>query len=86
MRRLEEIKQRYLNGVALTDQEGWYLITEVARLREGSEYWGMNQELTEQIAALRQALKRAHNCATLKDDGTCLGCFVSEALATNGEE
>jgi len=25
----------------------------IAKLRDGSEYWGMNQELTEQIATLR---------------------------------
>jgi len=33
--------------------------------RDGNEYWGMNQELTEQIAALREALENewriAHN-------------------------
>jgi len=26
----------------------------IAKLRDGSEYWGMNQELTEQIATLRE--------------------------------
>jgi len=31
-------------------------------------------------AALEQALVKAHSCATLRDDGTCDGCFVSEAL------
>lgn len=30
---------------------------------------------------LLAALKKAHACATLQDDGTCLGCFVSEAIA-----
>jgi len=29
----------------------------IAMLRDGSEYWGMNQELTEQIATLREALE-----------------------------
>ncbi len=33
------------------------------------------------IAMLREALERAHACATLKNDGTCLGCFISVALA-----
>lgn len=28
-----------------------------------------------------EALLRAHSCATLRDDGTCDGCFVSEVLA-----
>ena len=32
------------------------------------------------IAELEAALRRAHCCATLQDDGTCGGCFVSEAL------
>lgn len=35
----------------------------------------------ENVKTLREALERAHACATLKDDGTCLGCFVSAALA-----
>lgn len=30
---------------------------------------------------IQKALRRAHSCATLRDDGTCDGCFVSEALA-----
>lgn len=25
-------------------------------------------------------LTKAHQCATLRDDGTCDGCFISEAL------
>lgn len=29
---------------------------------------------------LVEALKRSHACATVKDDGSCEGCFVSEAL------
>lgn len=32
------------------------------------------------LLMVREALKRAHACATLRDDGTCDGCFVSEAL------
>jgi len=28
----------------------------IAKLQDGSEYWGMNQELTEQIATLRATL------------------------------
>ncbi len=38
------------------------------------------------IATLREALERAHACATLKNDGTCLGCFISVALAATEEE
>jgi hypothetical protein len=38
-----------------------------------------------EIAELRVALHRVHNCATLRDDGTCDGCFVSAALAKEGE-
>ena len=35
---------------------------------------------------LVMALKRSHACATVKDDGSCEGCFVSEALkAADGE-
>lgn len=36
---------------------------------------------------LVEALKRSHACATVRDDGTCDGCFVSEALkkAADGE-
>lgn len=29
---------------------------------------------------LLSALKEAHSCATLRDDGTCMGCFVSEVI------
>jgi len=36
--------------------------TIIAKLRDGSEYWGMNQELTEQITTLREALEaREHD-------------------------
>jgi len=30
---------------------------EIERLRDGSEYWGMNQELAEQITILREAIE-----------------------------
>ena len=36
------------------------------------------------VAGLLAALKRAHMCATWRDDGTCGGCFVSEAIAEAG--
>lgn len=29
---------------------------------------------------LLETLRRAHNCATLQSDGTCDGCFISEAI------
>lgn len=35
---------------------------------------------------LVEALKRSHACATVKDDGSCEGCFVSEALNAAQEE
>ena len=38
-------------------------------------------ELSEQNTMLRSTLMGAHACATLRDDGTCDGCFVSDALA-----
>lgn len=34
----------------------------------------------ERIDALERALRQAHACATMRDDGTCDGCFVSDAL------
>ncbi len=38
----------------------------------------------ERADLLAEALTRAHSCATLRSDGTCDGCFVSEAL-TKGD-
>lgn len=32
------------------------------------------------VDELLEALKRSHGCATLRTDGTCDGCFVSEAI------
>lgn len=29
---------------------------------------------------LLEALKKSHACATVRDDGSCDGCFVSEAI------
>lgn len=40
-----------------------------------------NARLIAAAPELLEALKRAHACATLADDGTCLGCFVSHAIA-----
>jgi len=43
---------------------------------------GLKLAMLEAAArAAREALARSHACATLRDDGTCDGCFVSEALA-----
>ena len=36
--------------------------------------------LERRAEGLEGALRRAHACATLREDGTCEGCFVSEAL------
>lgn len=33
-------------------------------------------------ARLEAALERSHACATVREDGECDGCFISEALAT----
>lgn len=30
---------------------------------------------------LLEALKKSHACATIQEDGSCGGCFVSEAIA-----
>src|SRR5262245_10110989 len=38
------------------------------------------EKMERETAALRAALVKAHACATLRDDGTCDGCFVSEVL------
>jgi hypothetical protein len=53
------------------------------------EYWQgayevVGDELTAarcEVNALRGALTKAHACATLRPDGTCDGCFVSDALS-----
>jgi len=39
------------------------------------------KDLRGQVNMLREALVRAHCCATIRKDGNCDGCFVSEALA-----
>jgi len=65
----------------------------VERLRDGSEYWGMNQELTEQIATLREALEASCVCgavearkAVMIPTGTWEFCGVCKALAaTKGD-
>ena len=57
--RLEKIKSKsysIMGSIDVVDDLLW-LINEVERLRDGSEYWGMNQELTEQIDTLREALE-----------------------------
>ena len=36
--------------------------------------------------ALVAALRQAHDCATLREDGTCDGCFVSAALKRAEED
>jgi hypothetical protein len=37
------------------------------------------------VEELAEVLRRAHACATLREDGTCEGCFVSEALRSAPE-
>ena len=49
----------------------------------GAEYDRLKAALAAHQAVVRElakALKRSHACATLRDDGICDGCFVSEAL------
>ncbi len=36
--------------------------------------------LEQRVEGLEVALRPAHGCATLREDGTCDGCIVSEAL------
>jgi len=55
---------------------------EVERLRDGSEYWGMNQELTEQIAKLRDALEAISATLLLEDAWD----IVVKALATEAPQ
>jgi hypothetical protein len=54
----------------------------------GGLYWPdrMYRDLEARNAVLTNALARAHACATLREDGTCDGCFVSAALATPAPE
>lgn len=44
---------------------------------------GTVRTLQAQAAVMRAALVQAHLCPTLKADGTCGGCSVSEALASD---
>jgi hypothetical protein len=48
----------------------------------GGLYWPdrMYRDLEARNVVLKNALERAHACATLRADGTCDGCFVSAAL------
>lgn len=41
--------------------------------------------LERRAEGLEGVLRRAHACATLREDGTCEGCFVSEALGPTPE-
>jgi hypothetical protein len=45
-----------------------------------------NAACESEADGLRAALERAHACATLLDDGTCAGCFVSAALGRPEKE
>ncbi len=37
--------------------------------------------LQEKLKIATEALKKSHACATVRDDGSCDGCYVSEALS-----
>lgn len=56
---------------------GYYAEDVMARFKASG---GMVVQLVTRVRTLSEALRRAHACATLRDDGTCGGCFVSEAL------
>ena len=51
----------------------------IARDREHDDE---KAELRAYATRLEAALTRAHACPTVRDDGECDGCYVSEALAT----
>lgn len=50
----------------------------IAHIRECAQR--PEKKLIAYATQLREALQRAHACGTLREDGTCDGCFVSEAL------
>lgn len=71
------------------------LMADLARLRARNDQqahdlesaWERNTEnlarvmtLDSRLAEAREALQQAHACATVRSDGTCDGCFVSDAL------
>ena len=54
----------------------------VKMLRDDVRSWsGKCDILQDSCEAMREALIKAHLCATLRRDGTCDGCHVSAALA-----
>lgn len=55
--------------------------TRVRAREELAEILGDHAAARTDVARLREALRLAHCCATLREDGTCIGCHVSEALA-----
>lgn len=46
-----------------------------------THYFNATGRLSRRVRQLETALRLAHACATLRPDGTCDGCFVSEALS-----
>lgn len=50
-----------------------------------AEHESEKTEMRAYATRLEAALEKAHACATVRDDGECEGCFVSEALATRPE-
>jgi len=70
--RLRGEAANHRHALAYNAKEALEQDKEIERLRDGSEYWGMNQELTEQIATLREALRKhgihSPKCQSLKDE------------------
>ena len=44
----------------------------------------MRDAMEADLTAVVEALRLTHCCATIREDGTCLGCTVSYALARPG--
>jgi hypothetical protein len=55
---------------------------QLEQAKKACDLLGEDLESAEaRLAVCEKALRKAHGCATIREDGTCDGCFVSEALA-----
>jgi hypothetical protein len=77
---LEELRSREAECSRRRENE-LALRSEVSSLRlELDRRVNLGYRLETRIGVLRRALEKAHACATLRDDGTCGGCPVADAL------